>query len=276
MEWLTATCPYTPCFGFLGKWQRQMTDSHWAALTTILQSSLPTAMFETPHERHHCCIRFKKLFVIFQEASDEAGPPWDLVSMRGCTPCSPLMCHQRDTSGAMYPLIPGQGVTYPPEVLLLLINNRGSLIYAKHQTFTQLHLAEVNLAACWDLKIMGISTELMASRMWSKVCFILAVHALLLCLALSGLPALMFNQTALPHWVNLVGNGASMPVCDKQLNFTLFECQFMLYNTTKSETTWVSWHIWTDGSIHEVKVSAKKPTTKQPPRPKQKKPQGKK
>lgn len=103
----------------------------------------------------------------------------------------------------------------------------------------------MNLTACWDLKITGISTELMASRMWSKVCFNLAFCVSLQSLALAGLPAPRFNQTASLHWVNLVRNGASTPVCDKQLNFTLFECQI---RDSLSTMTYLDWwvYIWSE------------------------------
>lgn len=209
-------------------------------------------MLETPHERHHHRTRFEKLFVIFQKAADEAGPPCALV--KASSNCESFTEHsQRDTSGGMYLSIPGQGLTYPPEVLVLLINNKRSLIYTKHQTFTQLHLAEVNLAACWDLKIIDINTELMASRMWFSL-----FQPCSMCLALKGLPVPRSNQTALLHWVNLAGNSASTPICDKQLNFTFFECQI---RENLSIMTYLDWWV----HIGSESVS-KKPHSKTIPR----------
>lgn len=165
---------------------------------------------------------------------------------------------------------------HPSQAWLILQTeeeNRRGLIYIKHQTFTQLHLAEVNLAACWDLKITDISTELMASRMWFKVCFYLAFHALLQCLALTGLPAPMFNQTAWLHRVNLFGNVASTPVCDKHLDFTLLECEI---RDNLSIVTYLDWwvYIWSESVRKKTKTNPQQ-NNPQNPKPKQKKPQGK-
>lgn len=154
-------------------------DSHHSAFTTTLRSLLPTLCVWGPTWETSSSLYKDEIFCNLSKNIWWGGTAlW--FSKHTCLRTS-LTTHsqstsQRDMSGLRWhvPTHPEPGVSYPAEILVLLTNNGRSLIYTKCLTFRQLQLAEVNLTACWDLAITGVSTDL-----WPSECDLKSVSTLL-------------------------------------------------------------------------------------------------